>query len=61
MNVNSTLFETGLQQILFQSHWNICFEAIQKGGKLNWVLQVLTEVCHQIFGGFEVQPMWNLL
>ena len=24
------------------------------------VLQAWTEVCHQIFGGWEVQTMWNL-
>ena len=31
--MNLTLFGIGLQQKLFQSHKNICFEAIQNGGK----------------------------
>ena len=34
------------------------FEAIQNDSKS--VLQAWTEVCHQIFGGWKVQTMWNL-
>ena len=40
---------------------NICFEAIQIGGKSNKVLEAWTEVCYQNFGGWETQTIWNLL
>ena len=39
---------------------NISFEAIQNGYRSNRMPQALTEVCHQIFVGYEVQTMWNL-
>ena len=54
INISSALFRVGLLQELFVLNKNICFDSIQNGGKLNWVLQVWTEVCHQIFGNWEV-------
>ena len=55
--INSALFEIYLKQKLFSSHKNICFEAIQNNTKSKTV--VWTEVCYQIFAGWEVQTMWN--
>ena len=37
-----------------------CFKMMQSGGKWNRVLKDWTEVCHQIFGGWEVQTMRHL-
>ena len=38
---------------------NVFFEAIQNGSKSNRILHAWIEVCHQIFGDWEVQTMWN--
>ena len=38
----------------------ICFEAIQNDSKSNRPVQASTEVCHQIFGGWQMKTMWNL-
>ena len=52
-------FSIGLLQKLFQSHKNISSATIQNDNKSNRMLQAWTEVCYQIFAGWEVQTMWN--
>ena len=61
INVNCAWFEICLKQKLLSFYWNISFESIQNGSKLNRVLQAWTEVCHEIFGDLEVKSMWNFL
>ena len=39
----------------------ICFQIIQNCAKSNRELYAWTEVWHQIFGGWQVQTMWNVL
>ena len=38
----------------------IMFTAVQNGGKSNGLLLAQTEICHQIFGGWELKTMKNL-
>ena len=52
---NTVLFGIGLLRNLFQSHKNICFEAIQNGDKSNRILEQMSV----IFGGLKEQLMWN--
>ena len=54
VNVNSALFGISLWQQLFNCRKNICFEAIQDGGRSNWLLHAWIEVCHDIFGDWQV-------
>ena len=54
------MFRIALKKKKILSHKNICFKAIQNACKSNRVSQAWTEVCHEIFGGWEVQTMWNL-
>ena len=57
LNVKSVLFAIGLLLKLLDSCKSTCFETIQNGDK-NRVLQVWTEICHEIFDGWKVQTDW---
>ena len=56
------LFEnTKLFKIISTTHYfDICFEGIQNCNRSSRLIKALTEVCHQIFGGWKVQIMWKL-
>ena len=55
INVNSAFFYIGLQQTLI-IHAKVFLAATQNLSKSNRVFQAWPEVCHQIFGGWKVQP-----